>query len=130
MLQKPKVVWVNTGLAVLLVGTGTLTATVTGTGNVASASQDGVNFAGSGGTLVAVYVRSGQEVTAGQRLARIDLRRAAGAGQRVRLPGIRSREQARWLLPGGRLRSGGIRCPHRNSRGRDAGRGRHRGLDR
>jgi multidrug efflux pump subunit AcrA (membrane-fusion protein) len=97
-VRRPKAVWVNTGLAVLLAGAGlsaylsigdppraettrertataakgTLTATVTGTGNAVSASQAGVNFAGSGGTLTAVYVKPGQKVTAGQKLARID----------------------------------------------------------
>jgi multidrug efflux pump subunit AcrA (membrane-fusion protein) len=97
-VKRPRAVWVNTGLTILLAGAGlsaylsigdpsqaetttgrtvtasqgTLTATVTGTGNAVSASQVGVNFAGSGGTLTAVYVKPGQKVTAGQKLARID----------------------------------------------------------
>lgn len=97
-MLKVKPVWVNTGLAVLLAAagfgaylsigdppqakttagrtataaTGTLTARVTGTGNAASASTATLNFAGAGGTLTAVYVQSGQKVTAGQKLARID----------------------------------------------------------
>jgi multidrug efflux pump subunit AcrA (membrane-fusion protein) len=97
-VRRPKAVWVNTGLAVLLAGAGlgaylsigdppkaqltagrrvtvaagTVTSTVGGTGNAASASSVGVDFAGSGGTLTALYVQPGQKVTAGQPLARID----------------------------------------------------------
>lgn len=97
-MRRPKAVWVNTGLAVLLAGAGlgaylsigdppkaqltagrrvtvaagTVTSTVGGTGNAASASSAGVDFAGSGGTLTALYVQPGQKVTAGQLLARID----------------------------------------------------------
>ena len=97
-MRRPRAVWVNTGLAILLGGSGlaayltigdppkagtattrrataargTLTATVSGTGNAQSASSVGVNFAGSGGILTAVYVRPGAKVTAGQQLARID----------------------------------------------------------
>lgn len=96
-MKRPRPVWINTGLAILLgaaglgayltigdppqaqtnVGrrataqTGTLTSTVTGTGNAASAQQSGVNFV-TGGTLTALYVQAGQKVVAGQQLARID----------------------------------------------------------
>jgi HlyD family secretion protein len=97
-MRRPKPVWINTGLAILLTAAalaaylsigdptqaqtnvgrnataqiGTVTSTVTGTGNAASANQLGVNFVGSGGTLTAVYVQTGQKVTVGQPLARID----------------------------------------------------------
>ena len=89
--------WVNTGLAVLLVGSGfgawaalrepepvsattertvvvsrsTVTATVSGTGNVESAASTTVDFS-SGGTLTTVYVEAGDTVRKGQKLAAID----------------------------------------------------------
>lgn len=54
------------------VATGTVTATVSASGNVSTKRSVGVDFTGSGGIVRAIYVRQGQRVTAGQRLARID----------------------------------------------------------
>jgi multidrug efflux pump subunit AcrA (membrane-fusion protein) len=89
--------WINGGLAVLLIGLatwgylsvgdpgrtqtvssrnatvtrGTLTASVSGSGNTESAAQVGVNFTNSG-TLTAVDVTVGHHVRTGQILATID----------------------------------------------------------
>jgi multidrug efflux pump subunit AcrA (membrane-fusion protein) len=49
-----------------------VTATVSGSGNLSTANQIGVDFQGSGGTVVAMYVEVGDEVTAGEALARVD----------------------------------------------------------
>ena len=51
---------------------GTVTASVSASGNLAAATTVGANFEGSGGTVTAIYVQVGQKVTAGQELARVD----------------------------------------------------------
>ena len=50
------------------VRSGTVTATVTGSGNVASAAAVAVNFP-TGGTVTSVAVKAGQKVRKGQKLA-------------------------------------------------------------
>lgn len=50
---------------------GAVQATVTATGNVQAPMNLNVNF-GTGGTLVAVYVKQGDQVQAGQPLAKVD----------------------------------------------------------
>lgn len=97
-MKRPPTFWLNTGLAAALlaagggawytvqgssvaqttttsrtstVRTGTLTATVTGSGNLESATSSTVDFSSSG-TLTDVYVTAGQTVKKGQKLARID----------------------------------------------------------
>ncbi|WP_088283867.1 efflux RND transporter periplasmic adaptor subunit [Kineosporia sp. A_224] len=97
-MKRPPTFWLNTGLAAALlaagggawytvqgspvaqttttsrtstVRTGTLTATVTGSGNLESAASSTVDFSSSG-TITDVYVTAGQTVKKGQRLARID----------------------------------------------------------
>ncbi len=98
-MNRPPTLWINTGLAVLLaaagggawfsltssttpttttsssrtstVRTGTLSATVNGSGNLESASTSSVAF-GSSGTVTDVFVTVGQTVAKGARLARID----------------------------------------------------------
>jgi multidrug efflux pump subunit AcrA (membrane-fusion protein) len=50
---------------------GTVQATVTATGNVASGQTENLGF-GTGGTVTAIDVAQGQKVTAGQVLAQID----------------------------------------------------------
>jgi HlyD family secretion protein len=54
------------------VDTGTVTSTVTSSGNIAAARTVGVNFEGSGGVVRAIYVKPGQVVHKGQALARVD----------------------------------------------------------
>lgn len=51
---------------------GTLTATVTASGNVTSAVEIDLQLAGSAGTVTKIYVREGQRVSRGQPLLRID----------------------------------------------------------
>jgi HlyD family secretion protein len=51
---------------------GALTATVTASGNVASARSVGVDLQGSGGVVTGVYVRAGDHVRKGQRLVKVD----------------------------------------------------------
>lgn len=51
---------------------GTLTATVTASGNAEAATTVEVNFQGSGGQVTKIYVKTGQRVTKGQRLLKID----------------------------------------------------------
>lgn len=51
---------------------GTVTASVSASGNLAAATTVGSDFAGSGGTVRAIYVKVGQKVTKGQALARVD----------------------------------------------------------
>jgi HlyD family secretion protein len=51
---------------------GTLTATVTASGNAEAATTVEVNFSGSGGQVTKIYVKTGQQVTKGQRLLKID----------------------------------------------------------
>lgn len=51
---------------------GTLTATVTASGNLETATTIDVQLAGSGGTVTKIYVKEGQRVTKGQQLLRID----------------------------------------------------------
>lgn len=54
------------------VDTGEVTASVSASGNVESARTANVSFEGSGGVVRAIYVKAGQQVAKGQRLARID----------------------------------------------------------
>jgi multidrug efflux pump subunit AcrA (membrane-fusion protein) len=54
------------------VARGTVTATVSASGNLASQTSVGVDFSGSGGTLTAIYVKVGQVVAKGQALAKVD----------------------------------------------------------
>ena len=58
--------------ATATVRTADLSATVSATGNVSSATDVAVNFQGTGGTVTAIYVTPGQKVVARQRLAAID----------------------------------------------------------
>lgn len=51
---------------------GSLEAVVTATGNVEAVTTTQVNLAGSGGTVTAIYVRAGDQVTRGQRLLTVD----------------------------------------------------------
>ena len=51
---------------------GDVTATVTASGNLSTATSVGVNFTGTGGTVTAIYVKTGQHVSAGQALAKVD----------------------------------------------------------
>jgi multidrug efflux pump subunit AcrA (membrane-fusion protein) len=53
------------------VSRGTVTATVTATGNVQTRTSIGVSLKGSGGTVTKIYVKQGQRVAKGQRLLRI-----------------------------------------------------------
>jgi HlyD family secretion protein len=54
------------------VSRGTVTATVTATGNVQSRTSIGVSLKGSSGTVTKIYVKKGQRVAKGQRLLRVD----------------------------------------------------------
>ena len=51
---------------------GTLTSTVTASGNVTSAVEIDLQLSGSAGTVTKIYVREGQRVSRGQQLLRID----------------------------------------------------------
>ncbi|HEX3932203.1 MAG TPA: HlyD family efflux transporter periplasmic adaptor subunit [Nocardioides sp.] len=53
------------------VDTGTVTATVTSSGNIEADRTLAVDFEGSGGTVKAIYVKPGDEVRRGQRLATV-----------------------------------------------------------
>lgn len=55
---------------------GTLTQTVTASGNVQSALTVTLQLNGSGGTVTAIYVKAGQHVSTGQRLLKVDDRAA------------------------------------------------------
>jgi HlyD family secretion protein len=55
---------------------GTLTQTVTASGNVQSATRVALQLNGSGGTVTAIYVKAGQHVSRGQKLLRVDDRSA------------------------------------------------------
>ena len=96
-LRARPVLWINTGLAIALVvvalvavmalrsspgaaaattrtatvRSGTVVATVSGSGNVTSADAVAANF-GTSGTVTAVKVKVGQKVTEGQVLATLD----------------------------------------------------------
>jgi multidrug efflux pump subunit AcrA (membrane-fusion protein) len=50
----------------------TVSSTVTASGNLSAATSVAVNFAGSGGTVTAIYVKVGDKVVAGQELAKVD----------------------------------------------------------
>ncbi|MFT4108365.1 HlyD family efflux transporter periplasmic adaptor subunit [Propionicimonas sp.] len=54
------------------VARGTLAATVTASGNVHSGVTASLQLAGSGGIVTHVYVRTGEKVTAGDRLVAVD----------------------------------------------------------
>lgn len=108
-MRRPRAVWVNSGLGVLLFATGTaaylaigdpstattstartgtvtrgsVTATVSGSGNVASAATATLNF-GAGGTVTAVYVKAGNTVHKGEAIARISDAAARVALQQAR----------------------------------------------
>ena len=56
----------------VLVSKGTLTSTVTATGNAEVVTSIGVELEGSGGVVRKLYVKEGQKVTKGQKLLRID----------------------------------------------------------
>lgn len=51
---------------------GTLTATVSASGNLSARTSVGASFTGSGGTVTAILVKVGDTVTAGQALAKVD----------------------------------------------------------
>jgi multidrug efflux pump subunit AcrA (membrane-fusion protein) len=51
---------------------GTLTATVSASGNLSAKTSVGAAFAGSGGTVTEILVKVGDTVTAGQALAKVD----------------------------------------------------------
>ena len=51
---------------------GDVTATVTASGNLSTATSVGANFTGTAGTVTAIYVKTGQHVSAGQALAKVD----------------------------------------------------------
>jgi multidrug efflux pump subunit AcrA (membrane-fusion protein) len=96
-MKRPPGLWLNAGLAVALAGAcvgaylsvgrsgavastatrtvkvarGPVTATVTGSGNIASASTETLAF-GAAGTVTAVYVKVGERVAKGRAIARID----------------------------------------------------------
>jgi HlyD family secretion protein len=55
---------------------GTLTQTVTASGNVQSATSVDLQLNGSGGTVTAIYVKAGQHVSRGQKLLKVDDRSA------------------------------------------------------
>jgi HlyD family secretion protein len=61
-----------TGSRTATASVGTVTASVSASGNLAAATTVGANFAGSGGTVTAIYVKVGQKVSAGQALAKVD----------------------------------------------------------
>ncbi|MEV6005944.1 biotin/lipoyl-binding protein [Streptomyces sp. NPDC051976] len=61
----------GTGARVVTVSKGTVLATVSGSGTLASPSDAGVNFT-TGGTLTEVDVKPGDKVTAGQVLGKVD----------------------------------------------------------
>jgi multidrug efflux pump subunit AcrA (membrane-fusion protein) len=54
------------------VARGTVTKTVSASGNVSAKTTIGVDFSGSGGTVTAIDVKVGDTVTAGQGLAKVD----------------------------------------------------------
>lgn len=54
------------------VGTGDVTATVSANGNVASGSTVNLEFQGTGGIVTEILVKEGDQVEAGQVLARVD----------------------------------------------------------
>jgi multidrug efflux pump subunit AcrA (membrane-fusion protein) len=54
------------------VTTGAVTASVTASGNLAAATEVAANFTGAAGQVTAIYVKKGDKVTAGQKLAAID----------------------------------------------------------
>lgn len=51
---------------------GTVTATVTASGNLSAKTSVGASFTGSGGTVTEILVKVGDTVTAGQALAKVD----------------------------------------------------------
>jgi HlyD family secretion protein len=55
---------------------GTLTQTVTASGNVQSATTVNLQLNGSGGTVTHIYVKAGQHVSRGQKLLKVDDRSA------------------------------------------------------
>jgi multidrug efflux pump subunit AcrA (membrane-fusion protein) len=94
---KRKTVLINAGLALVLVGVaagsvfavnsspatstttpsatvtrGTVTKTVSASGNLSAKNTIGVDFSGSGGTVTEIEVKVGDKVTAGQALAKVD----------------------------------------------------------
>lgn len=71
------------------VDTGEVTATVSASGNVESARTANVSFEGSGGVVRAVYVKAGEQVSKGQRLAKVD-QTAAQQGLRSALAQLSS----------------------------------------
>jgi len=54
------------------VARGTVTKTVSASGNLSAKTTIGVDFSGSGGTVTAIDVKVGDTVTAGQALAKVD----------------------------------------------------------
>ena len=57
---------------VVTVARGTVVATVTASGNAKARSTVAQSLSGSGGTVTQIYVHSGQKVTKGQRLLKVD----------------------------------------------------------
>ena len=95
--MKPKYALINAGLALVLVvvaagsvfavnsspattttsptatvARGTVTKTVSASGNLSAKTTVGVDFSGSGGTVTEIDVKVGDAVTAGQALAKVD----------------------------------------------------------
>ena len=68
---------------------GTVTATVTASGNIESATTVNVDFEGSGGIVEAIFVKEGQHVERGDRLAMVD-RTSAREGLRSALATLQS----------------------------------------
>lgn len=54
------------------VTTGTVRSTITASGNIAASAQVGANFKGDGGTVTAIYVAAGDQVSKNQPLAKVD----------------------------------------------------------
>lgn len=70
---------------------GAVTASVAASGNVASTKSVDVSFTGSGGIVKKIYVKEGQHVRRGQRLAQVD-QTSARQGLDSALAGLKSAE--------------------------------------
>jgi putative ABC transport system permease protein len=72
----------STVLATSTVQQGTVLATVSASGTLEAAQNLGLNFT-TGGTVTVIYVKVGQRVTAGQKLAKVDDAQALAQAQGV-----------------------------------------------